>query len=208
MYNITKIEKGVFRMGAILYHCIGRQDKDIFVLSKVSDGTKKVVHKNLIAEKIWHDEIRVDNGYIRRSKNGKISFILKPEKSTDTELNKIEQNIKIKEENNVKETNSRVQPWLSVIKKMVILDKAGMWHFPTGKDALLTMKELKKKGFIFICNGVETTYEQFKERIEQDCHTSGACVVRFYSEISEYIDKKNKVYYVKLGSLMTEDLYC
>lgn len=195
-------------MKPIKYHCIGRQDKDIFVLSKVSDGTQVVVHKNLIIDKISRGDIEVDNGYLRKSKLGKISFILKPERSTDMELNKIKQTINIKEENNVKESNSRVQPWLSVIKKLVVLDKAGMWHFPTGTNALITMKLLKEKGYIFICNGVETTYEQFKERIEQDCHTSGACVVRFYSEISEYIDRKNKVYYIKLGSLRTEDLYC
>lgn len=106
-------------------------------------------------------------------------------------------------------TNKRVKILSNVelSKLYQIVDRPKGWHFPDAKLSYNKAVSLLKEGYSLVINGKETDLSDFKSIIKNDLRVSGMTAgVRFYSYVSEYIDTKNKVFYVKLGSIDYENL--
>lgn len=91
----------------------------------------------------------------------------------------------------------------------VVVSRVGHYKFPNAEDSIRKAFVLEKQGYRIIVNDEVMSAEKFQLKCKNELSVPsipGGCHIRFYQDVSEYIDKKNKAFYCKLGVIRVENL--
>lgn len=91
-----------------------------------------------------------------------------------------------------------------------LVDSSGYWQFPNARKQREKAENLINNGYILVVNNTEMTLQAFNNKVENELKvaksSASSCYVKYYSDIFEYEDTRNKVYYIKLGDLQFANL--
>ena len=100
-------------------------------------------------------------------------------------------------------------------------DRNGMYAMPHADKTVEKAFNLEKKGYKIILEDAESptfensfitmTAEKLKAKRDSDLKTHntwGTANMKYYKNVSEYVDKKKKVFYIKFGKVETADMWC
>ncbi len=117
----------------------------------------------------------------------------------------------------IKENKEIIESYLYASKAKpkipyTLVAKAEGFCLPSGKSSVRKAIELEKKGYKIVVNDRVMSAEDFSLKCKKDTENLSSnpfsCVTYFYDSVSEYIDKKNKVFYCQLGPIRSENMYC
>lgn len=85
-------------------------------------------------------------------------------------------------------------------------DKENGIYLPSGIHSVQKAFDLENKGYRIVVDDVEMKASEFRKKCQRE--TSGEINHKKlgYKDVSEYIDEKNKVFYVKLGEVILRDM--
>lgn len=101
---------------------------------------------------------------------------------------------------------------IDVPYQIVEKDGNGTWKMPNAEESIKKAIQLEKKGYKIVVNYKEMSAADFKLKVEKDLKAKnshwGSMNMKYYRRVFEYIDKKKKIFYVKVGPVSGADLWC